>query len=335
MEIQLLTKLLKLLARPIAENILVIFGILVLFIFAPYVIYEQPDWAAQLKLMLEVILVVGLGAVIAKLQMNHSQRIAMQQKEQAKEIANRQEYATASEHISNAAPAVRLKGVRDLYKYAEATNNEKIKGDIWEILHNQVKTFTKGKSYQAAFNDRPSGDIQEIINILTRREEYKESKVLCNRNNGIHTEWSRGTYLPGANFNDAQLLEPYFDEAYLQHAHFKDVKFQDANFRAAQLQGAYFGGANLKKANFNDAQLQGACFENAQLEDADFREANLQNVYFKGANLKNADFRGVKLQITIFEDAQVEGARFWEDQRHSVIFTEAQFQSAHFVNGLK
>lgn len=117
-----------------------------------------------------------------------------------------------------------------------------------------------------------------------------------------------GSWLTNARFDKAQVVRSDFSVAgaervrppfpveggpfgtFLSGASFRQAQIVDTSFAGAQAMAADFDGALLVRTDFRDAVLGAATFRRAVLIDTDFGGADLKSVDFDGAIVFGADF---------------------------------------------
>ncbi len=172
-------------------------------------------------------------------------------------------------------------------------------------------------------------DIRAIMDVLSRREEYRlpaERRVLLDlrrtnlfradlREANLFRVYLEGANLKGADLQGADLREANLFRADLRRAKLRGADLEGAILSRANLAGANFAGAyyleekaNLAGANLRGAVLEGAILEGAILEEAYLSRANLEGADLRRAYLAGADLEGANLREASLEEADLEGA---------------------------
>lgn len=281
----------------------------------------------------------SLSALVVILLGNY---LRVRQERFTRNIAERQEFNAAIENLSSSNPAVRLKGVKALYRRAEKIQKQyfpveeetQIGGkegqmiEIWSLLNSHVRHYTQDINYQKNFPEKPSIDIQEAIDIQGRREKYKNSNVFLNTEPRVRVEWT-GAWLRGAKLEDAQLQGADLRIAQLRRANLQGAQLQEANLQGARLQESDLTIACLQRANLMNARLQVANLTSAQLQEAHLAHAYLQWARLSRAYLNGARLNGAQLHRADIFDAHLQGADLQEAQLQCAHLHKVQLQGAN------
>ena len=218
--------------------------------------------------------------------------------------SNRQTtFKDAIVNLGHESSSVRLGGIYALHGLANKWLEEYCK-TVFKILNAHVRDSTKKKEYKENNKDKPSNEIQSIIDLLTKEEnnsKYLEYELKVNFNNA---------FLNGADFRKAQLQKANLSSAQLQGANLQFAKLQAANLSSAQLQGANLQFAKLQAANLQSAQLQEAKLANAQLQFSILFNARLQLAELINIQLQAADLQFAELQAANLLGAELQAATF-------------------------
>lgn len=158
-------------------------------------------------------------------------------------------FSKGVELLGNANESARTGAAYSLYFLAKDYPEEFAK-PVFEILCSHIRTITTTEEYQKNNNERPSNEIQSILDLLFRNDQ---SKLIFN---GLIADLNY-SYLLGA-------------------------KLLRANLSRANLLYANLSYADLSKANLSYASLSWADLSYAYLYDADLSKTHsLKTVFFK------------------------------------------------------
>jgi uncharacterized protein YjbI with pentapeptide repeats len=216
---------------------------------------------------------------------------------------------------------IRLGGVYALERIAK-DYPEEYYSTVMEVLTAYVRQnapVDPGDAIQAVLTEpnpllwqRPPADIQAILSILGRPEEFRvpvQSRVRLD----LGGTDLRKADLDGANFRGVELRSARLERTFLRKTNLEDAVLEGANlwradlwqanltganFRAAHLEGANLESALLRRANVKGADLKGADLKRANLEEANLRAAYLAGLNLEGANLRNTNLRNTDLRQT-------------------------------------
>ena len=130
-------------------------------------------------------------------------------------------FATAIAHLGSGASSVRLGSIYSLYGIAK--EYEERRENISAILCMHLREKTKESQYQQDYKNKPSSEIQYLLNILTQLD--KEGNFIWD---GIVKDFS-GAYLTGVKLNFSSLKKARLEEAQLQGAHLGGAQLQGAH----------------------------------------------------------------------------------------------------------
>ena len=193
--------------------------------------------------------------------------------------------------------ATRLGAIYALDHIAKDTYNKEksYTKTIFQILCSYIRETTNNDEYKIKFKDKPSVEIQTIIDLLFKSH-------LNNFNGYIELQADLSySYLCGADFNKAHC--------------------KGANFSEAHCDGAFFLLANCEGADFMEAHFEKADFSKAHCEKADFSRAHCEKAIFYGTICKKADFSRAHCEKADFRRAHCEGAFF--NANESAFFSDA------------
>lgn len=253
---------------------------------------------------------------------------------------NRQErYRDAITHLGDEKASVRQGGAHTLFQMAlENAEERALRVSIAEILCSHIREVTRDKKYQEEYEEKPSTEIQSLLQMLFTMSEHGGGAELARFWEGIRPDLSdgyfRGLALVGGQFYHARLLRAQFQGAELQLANFQEADLRYAQFHEATLNDAKFIESNLRGAVFQRAKLLGAQFQRAKHFDCpDFRGAELLDANFTGGELPEAKFQGAdlsraSLMLANLWQAQFQGAKLHGTQLQGAEPNKAQFQGA-------
>ena len=140
-----------------------------------------------------------------------------------------------------------------------------------------------------------------------------------------------GTILKQARFGCQELREEATVDATVEDYRARGCAMLGrANFTSADLTGADFRSTYARSVVFNDAILQGAKFDSAILASASFEAAKGADASFISAFLTEGRFTGAQMQGADFSGAVVLGSDFSSAQLTGAILSFAWLQAANF-----
>ena len=221
---------------------------------------------------------------------------------QAQRDANEQK--TFNDAITNLgnkeSDSIRVGGAYGLYELAKL-KTDRLK-NITEILCAHLRLTTQNKTYQENYRNRPSEEVQSLLDILSELnrfiEQQDDAKLKSIRLN------LRNSYLIGANLIDKHLKYAILSNASLQSAHLSRAQMQGANLVYAQMLGVYLNEAQMQETDLSRAQMQGTILNGAQMQGA-----SLCATQMLGATLRDINMQGAFLAYADFKKANLEGAR--------------------------
>lgn len=174
--------------------------------------------------------------------------------------------------LNSGQEVIRLKSVCALYETAKL-NKEK-RREIFEILITHLRNITTKSAYQRKYSNKPSADVQTIIDfLLTNKEKCNIFKF----NKNINLSKS---YLKGANFSNSML---------------GDISFDNANISNTDFSGSFLIkisliSSNIDNSNFSKCIILMSSFQNASSNNTNFKLSALLNSDFINTDLTNSDF---------------------------------------------
>ena len=225
---------------------------------------------------------IGIGIIQVQNQIsNQTTQIGIQQKQLL-----HSRFASGVELLGNQNESARIGGAYNLYFLASEYQKEYL-NPVCGILCAHIRTITSDTVYQKKYKDKPSNEIQTILNLL-----FKNDKNL------IFTECDKN--LEGAFLDSADFVSTSINKVRFSKAKMNKVRFN------GKINDVYFTDATLNKSTFQNIELTTVFFSYAKLSGAEFYNATLSSVYFTGAifydftmnnhvKLKKGDFRDVKL----------------------------------------
>ena len=323
---------------------------------------EAPKWET-IKILGQALL--GLGAIIgiyaayrrasgieaaAKAQQETAQAQkktaeAQHKTAQAQHDANEQKmFNDATAKLGDKSASVRLGGIYALDKLAklhlERSNQDDL-ASIVEILCAHLRETTQQKDYQENHKNKPSNEIQSLLEVLSGLNKLSEAKQEDEQSKPVHLNLS-DAYLVGAHLTNACLNRANLSRADMRGAHLSRAQLQEAvlyraqlqraDLQWAQMQGAFLYGAQLQEADLECAQLQKADLQWAQMQGAFLYGAQLQGTVLKEAQMQGVNLFGARMQGTVLNGAQMQGTDLWGAQMQGTDLRETQMQGT-VLNG--
>ena len=188
--------------------------------------------------------------------------------------------------IGNDKAATRLGAIYALDHIAKDTYNKEksYTKTIFQILCSYIRETTNNVEYKNKFKDKPSVEIQTIIDLLFKSH-------LNNFNGYIELQADLSfSYLCGADFNKAHC--------------------KGANFSFSHCEGSFFESANCEGSFFLNTHCEGANFCRSHCEGADFSYSHCAGATFFHVCFKDANFVCADCSGTSFGDADCAGVNF-------------------------
>ena len=182
--------------------------------------------------------------------------------------------------------ATRLGAIYALDHIAKDTYNKEksYTKTIFQILCSYIRETTNNDEYKIKFKDKPSVEIQTIIDLLFKSH-------LNNFNGYIELQADLSySYLCGADFNKAHC--------------------KGANFSFSHCEGSFFESANCEGSFFLNTHCEGANFCRSHCEGADFSYSHCAGATFFHVCFKDANFVCADCSGTSFGDADCAGVNF-------------------------
>ena len=274
---------------------------------------------------------------------------------QVNETNLKERYRHGLEYLGHTKSSVRRGGISDLHQlaldYLEVEDQKK-SANIIDILLTHIQEITKSDEYRKSYRDKPSTEVQLMLDLLFQPAREKKILKRINRRADLSRAWLNrahliGADLSGTNLSNAQLQGANLMSAQLHNAYLWDANLQGADLKGAQLLwadlintdltgalllGANFTGANLSRAQLQHAKLQYAQLPGAKLYFAQLQGANLSNAQLQGADLTGADLSNAQLQGADLSNAQLLGADLSNAQLQGADLSNAQLLGADLSN---
>jgi len=260
---------------------------------------------------------------------------------QEKEILNTR-FSSNVELLGNENQSTRISGAFDLYLLANKHPEEYLR-PVCEVFCRHVRTITSDKNYQEKYIEKPSKEIQTLLDFLFKKSENKPPAFDdCKKNlretflhgvNFFNAKLNkvdfRNTILSDANFFGATLSEVDFSEAKLNDINLSFTSLNKVNFWDAKLNNINFFYARILGSKFWDAKLNRVKFPESLLNDVNFEHAKLNQVDFHRAKLSRVDFLAVHLEEEVnFGRTVLENYSYEEIRRDGLRVTSAPFASS-------
>lgn len=170
-------------------------------------------------------------------------------------------FAESIKLLGNEKESARIGGIYNLYFWAKEF--EEYRESVFMIFCSHIRSITIASDYQRQYSDKPSNEIQTIIDVVFRNK--KDLNLFDGFKADLHQSW-----LKGANFKNANLRGAIFSEAHLE----------DAKFISADLTN----GVKLRDANLNNAWFSYATWDGTDIEYVNFKGAIVTDSIFKATN---------------------------------------------------
>ena len=283
---------------------------------------------------------IGRGGLLLALQAlaSHKRAKAMEEAANAQAEATKHQAAAnlnieqgqrqerlknAIEHLGDQSDSVRLGGAYELFHLAQDT--EDLRQTVLDILCAHIRRTTGEGKYREKHKSKPSEEVQSLLTLLFVQEHEVFKGLRINL---------QGSWLNGADLNDARLEKAFLNLAYLQGTELLNAHLQGANLWTAHLQGANLLNAHLRGAYLGVARLQGANLGAAHLQGAYLGAARLQGAYLWGAHLQGADLGTAHLQWAYLGMAHLQGANLLNAHLQEADLSAAHLQGITSKEGI-
>jgi uncharacterized protein YjbI with pentapeptide repeats len=201
-------------------------------------------------------------------------------------------FSKGVELLGNANESARTGAAYSLFFLAKDYPKEFAK-PVFEILCSHVRSITTTEEYKKRNEDRPSNEIQSIIDLVFRNTEYSQLFY------GLKANLMCG-YLQGVNLYKANLTEAYLKDINISKASLCETLLKDAYLENANLKSSYIEGIDLSNTILANSDLSNVyCSSNANLANANLTNAKLIKTNLSGANLSGANLISADLSNTI------------------------------------
>ena len=249
-------------------------------------------------------------------------------------------------HLEDQNVVFRNKAINELYMIAYQHPDYYLQS-VCDAFCNHIRSFTSDSVYKKDNSIKPSNDVQKTIDLLFK--EYEHSLIFGKLRKSLD-----GSYLYGADFenailtrvdlSDATLSKANFTSAKLYDVHFRDAKLNDrvnfenafidsVNFRHNTLTNVNFYKSKIKTGRFFNTRLTSVTFDSAYIHVANFDQAKMINVYFRGADLTDVSFRRDSLTNVYFTGAKLNNVDFWNAklEKDKVDFTDTDLENIPYA----
>jgi len=216
---------------------------------------------------------------------------------QQKQLLNTR-FSSGIELLSNPNETVRIGGANNLYLLANEQKKDYLK-PVCEILCGHIRTISSNAEYQEKYKEKPSSEMQAIINLLFKDKKDKSIFDDCIKN-------LERTFLYGVDFYRVSLSNVNFRHASLNKVNFDSTTLNKVNFNSAILGEVSFNFSRLSEVDFSPYKLlTGFNFNPTSLTKVMFNYAKLGNVSFQFATLRAVNFSDAELQKNVFFEGTV------------------------------
>ena len=207
--------------------------------------------------------------------------------------------------LGNANESARIGGAYQLYFLANEFPDEYVE-PVCEILCAHIRTITGEKDYQVIYNEKPSNEIQTIVNLFFQKG--KSDSLLFNE---CRKDF-RHSFLFKIDFSGLHLNNVDFGGATISEVRFNNAELKDVNFMNATVDNATtFWDATLKVVNFDWASISDVSFSGGKTElyDVSFSSAKIfQRISFDGTKtLDRVNFYRTPLEKKTYEEITCTG----------------------------
>jgi len=214
-------------------------------------------------------------------QQQESQRVQFQtqnEKQDKQLLDNR--FSSCVELLGNPKESARIGCAYNLYFLADECPEDYLH-PICEILCAHIRTMTNEKTYQEKYREKPSNEMQTVLNLLFQKDRH-DNLIFekCFKN-------LEGAFLGGFVLSNTILSNVNFRSATLSIVDFESASFHKVDFVNASLRNVNFNSAELYNVNFMFSSFSYVGFYGASLSQVDFRHVKLSDVDFWNAKLKD------------------------------------------------
>ena len=234
---------------------------------------------------------LSMGGILLALQAlaSHKRARAMEDAAKAQAVATEQQaianryvergqrqerLRTAIEHLGSQDATIRIGARYELFGLAEDT--KELRNVVFDILCAYIRETTSKPDYRETHQQRPSREIQELLNLLfvQRHDMFAGMRI------NLEESW-----LIGANLHGARLTKASLENTVLRRA----------LLAGAQMQGAVLLGAHMEGAIAESIKLHGSLLIGTKLTDANLINAEMQGSLLLSTDLQSALMSGTNL----------------------------------------
>lgn len=231
-------------------------------------------------------------------------------------------FSTGVELLGNRNESARIGGLFDLFFLAN-DYKEYVK-PVCEIFCAHIRTITNSKDYQENYQIKPSNEVQTILDFLFKpnqekakyREPLQEEPIFSSSMKNL-----KGTFLNGANFYRAMVINAEFGGATINKGEFYKTKFAGVDFYEVK----------MRECEFKYSKLDDVSFFKAEIKDAIFVMTTLVKVHFTKALISGVQFKiGVSFDDVIFNETTFIQTNFDKSKFSKLYFKDNSFSKTYF-----
>ena len=212
-------------------------------------------------------------------QETQREQFEKQNEKQDKQLLDNR-FSSCVELLGNPKESARIGCAYNLYFLAEECPDDYL-NPICEILCAHIRTITNEKPYLEKYREKPSNEVQTILNLLFQKDKH-DNLIFDKCFKNFDGAFLGGTILSGAtlsnvNFRNATLSIVDFESASLNKVDFVNASLKNVNFNNSDLYNVNFMFSSCKYVGFYDAVLSKIDFRHVKFSDVDFWNAKLKD----------------------------------------------------------
>lgn len=230
-------------------------------------------------------------------------------------------FSKAIELLGNNHESARIGAAHTLISLAKEYKEEYRKL-VFDILCSHIRTTTYQNEYRDLYSEKPSNEIQTIIEILFKKEADNKS-LFEGLKADLNGSFLKGLYLHDAAINYANFKDVNLTNSKLTNVDFIGTNFLNTNFRTEMLSNCNFQSSVISNSHFEGTMLNGCHFTDSSISYTHFEQTTMFSSHFEGANINMTHFEGVNIDDGHFEGSNISCCLFVGSEIFKAFFNGA------------